>query len=92
MAKLQPGQRKVCDGPNCTVQLVGALTINGKTAPVEVAASDEGNVWLGRNKAGQVVCAQLAGPLLTKAREVGIALHHNHYATCVDKDRFRGGR
>jgi hypothetical protein len=94
---VKPGERKPCAA--CGVPLVGALTIKGKVAPIEVASREDGNVWLGlkapraQDDPGDsvVVCATLAGALLEKAREVGIALHMNHFATCPDRDRFKRG-
>jgi hypothetical protein len=92
---VNPGERKDCEA--CGTAMIGALTVKGKVAPIEVATHDDGNVWLGRRAPGDlhdpggrvVVCATLAGPLLEKAREVGIALHHNHFATCPQRDRFK---
>ncbi len=81
-----PGDRWDCEA--CGEPLVGALTINKKVAPIELAIADAGNVWLGRSKSGEVICATLGGPLLEKAREVGIALHLNHFAYCPQRERF----
>lgn len=92
---MKPGERKSCAA--CGVAMVGALTVRGKVAPIELATSDDGNVWLGlkaprsEDDPGDsvVVCATLAGPLLDKARDVGIALHHNHFTTCPKAERFK---
>lgn len=43
--KLQPGERRRC---SCGVAIVGALTIKGNVAPIEVDPVEDGNVWLGR--------------------------------------------
>lgn len=87
MASRQAGERWPCEA--CGEVLIGALTVNLKVAPVEAVIAEDGNVWLGRRADGTIICATLAGALLDKAREVGITLHHNHFATCVDKERFR---
>lgn len=92
MRALREGESKACEA--CQEPMIGALTINGKVAPVELRAHDNGNVWLGRGVArdgcgvGPVICATLAGDILDKAREVGIALHMNHFATCPERERF----
>ncbi len=83
----QPGDRWPCEG--CGEVLVGALTINQKVAPIEARVAEDGNVWLGRSKAGTIVCATLGGPLRDKAVEAGITLHHNHFATCEFRERFQ---
>ncbi len=88
---LAPGERRDCEG--CGEQIVGALTINKKVAPITIAVYGEddempGNVWLGRNGAGEIVCATLGGPLLEEARRVGIGLHLNHFANCPERKRF----
>lgn len=86
------GQRWTCE---CGERLVGALTVNGKVAPITVADYDDGNVWLGRRMTPEgpdgyeVICAVLAGPLLEKGRESGMALHRNHFYGCPLADRFR---
>jgi hypothetical protein len=91
MARKQ-GERWNCEA--CGEALVGALTINGKVAPVEVLDKPNGNVWLGRRSTPEgpdfteVRCATLSGPLLEKAREAGISLHLNHFAYCPERERF----
>lgn len=75
------GERWECEG--CGQALVGALTINHKVAPVEMATREDGNVWLGRRSDGTVICATLSGLLIEEARRVGIALRRNHWS---DKD------
>jgi hypothetical protein len=93
MKAREPGERWACEGCGCN--LVGALTINGKVAPVELGTHTDGNVGLGRRdtpegpEGSEVVCATLGGPLLEKAREAGIALHMNHFATCPERERFQ---
>lgn len=84
------GERWDCEA--CGAKLVGAETINSKVAPIELAVSEDGNVWLGRGADGGTRCATLAGPLLDKAREVGLALHYNHFATCPERERFGGSK
>lgn len=86
--RLRVGEKKTC---KCGAKIIGAETVKGKTAPVEVAANEKGNVWLGRGVDGQVRCATLAGPLLEKAREVGMALHLNHFASCPHAREFSRG-
>lgn len=83
------GERWTCV---CGEELVGALTINQKVAPVTLRCKDNGNVWLGRNSEGVVICATLGGPLLDKARDVGVTLHLNHFADCPDRARFETKR
>lgn len=92
----EEGERWECEA--CGTHLVGALTIKRKVAPIEVLAVDpteenamKGNVWLGRNSDGEVICATLSGELLAQATEAGIALHLNHFATCKDAMRFSRG-
>lgn len=87
----QAGQRWTCDA--CGEQLIGALTISGKVAPITLLVYDhhdpmEGNVWLGRRKDGTVICVTLSGALLDKARAEGLALHLNHFANCPERARF----
>lgn len=36
----------------------------------------------------EVRCATIAGPLLDKAREQGMALYLNHFADCPDRQRY----
>lgn len=73
----------------CQEPCIGAQTIKGKVAAIEVAAREGGNVWLGRNTDNVVCSAVLGGPLLDKAREVGMGLHYDHHARCPDAARFR---
>ncbi len=72
----------------CGEKIIGALTINKKVAPVVLRPADNGNVWIGRNAEGMVVCATLGGPLLDKAREVGLQLHLNHFSDCPLREKF----
>lgn len=41
----EPGERWACE---CGQELIGAMTINGKVAPITLDPKDNGNVWLGR--------------------------------------------
>lgn len=45
--KREPGQRWECE---CGQELVGAVTINGKVAPITVDPKPNGNVWIGLSK------------------------------------------
>lgn len=115
------GERKACEA--CGAALVGALTLSGKIAPIEVIPSPDGNVWLGLGPwrvpspdgpldvAGpgphpvatadgvitdvhatrEVRSMVLSGPILEKAREQGMSVHRNHFASCPDAERFRRG-
>jgi hypothetical protein len=65
------------------------LTINGKTAPIELDLADDGNCFIFRNAEGQIRVAALGGPLLEEARRQGFQLRHNHFATCPESERFR---
>lgn len=87
-----PGEMWRCEA--CGEPLIGALTMKGSVAPVELKGKDGANVWLGRRwlNGGEdsvVICAVLSGPLLEKAREIGMSLHRNHFALCPQADRFR---
>lgn len=91
--KRMPGERWRCgdDGrPGCGAQLVGALTIKGKVAPIELAPDEQGrgNVWLGRRADGTVICATLSGLLVEEAKLVGIPLRLNHFAYCPERESY----
>ena len=86
MAKRQPGEEWQCAA--CSARLVGARTINGKVAPIELDLADDGNCFIFRAK-GEVRVAALGGPLLEEARRQGFELRHNHFATCPESERFR---
>lgn len=86
MPRRRPGETFRCE---CGEQCIGAQTINGKVAAIELNAKDGGNVWLGKNKEKVVCSAVLGGPLLEKAREVGMGLHYDHHANCPHAARFR---
>lgn len=47
VADRKPGERWTC---SCGELLIGALTINGRTAPITWGVRLDGNVWLGRSR------------------------------------------
>jgi hypothetical protein len=85
-AKREAGQRWNCAA--CGEPLVGALTIKGMVAPVEVKPSEGANCFLFRN-GGVVHVATAAGEHLDWLREQGVELRFNHFATCESKDQFK---
>lgn len=86
MPRRRPGETFRCE---CGEACIGALTLAGKVAPIELNAKPEGTVWLGKNKDGVVASMVLGGPLLEAAREGGMGLHLNHFASCPHAARFR---
>lgn len=91
MARLQPGERKACEA--CGKEMIGALTVKGNTAPIELepAPAGQGNIWLGKNSVGTVICASLSQALVAEANAVGLVLRVNHFATCPERERFGRG-
>lgn len=84
--KRSPGETWRCAA--CGEPLVGARTINGKVAPIEVDVKvTEGNCFLFRNN-GEVRVATAAGEHLEWLREQGVELRFNHFATCPERQRF----
>lgn len=75
----------------CSAPIVWALTPTGKRSPVdEPLDGEKGNVLLTRPAwLGQPLATTLAGATLELARQRGVPLHLNHWATCPDKAEWR---
>jgi hypothetical protein len=89
MPKRSPGETWNCAA--CGQYLVGAKTINGKVAPIEVALNAEGTSFLFRRNE-EVRVAVLTGEMLEFAKRHEFELRHNHFATCKHAERFRKQR
>ena len=87
MAKRKPGETWRCW--SCGKALIGARTIAGKVAPIEVDVTENANCFLFRGAGGEVRVAVLGGPLLDEAKRQGFQLRLNHFASCPDRERWR---
>jgi hypothetical protein len=89
MSALQAGERRPCAA--CGTQIVGALTVNDRVAPITVDPHEDGNVLLHRHAADPKVVRAwvLGGDALQKARDNGVELRRNHFMDCAHADRFR---
>lgn len=77
---------------DCGRDIVWARTNNGKPMPLEVPASDSGNVAAlvpAQQRVGDdmalglgTLAVVLAGDVLDEARERGVRLYVSHFATC----------
>lgn len=89
---MRAGERKDCAA--CGVKLIGALNPKtGKVAPIEVDEHPDGNVFLHSRaldlESVMTVCAWTMGAdTAEKAREAGVGLRMNHFATCPSRRRF----
>lgn len=74
----------------CGIDLLWAISPNGKPCPLVPVPSDDGNVLVlvprGLGKALGVV---LTGEALKLARAKGVPLHLNHFANCPKRGEFR---
>ena len=92
MPKREPGETWRCEA--CGEALIGALTKEGRTAPLEHASHEDGNVLVFRPtghsvNAGVLCCRTFAGGVLAALRREAIPLRRNHFASCPHADRFR---
>jgi hypothetical protein len=79
-------RRRTCNGPNCEVAIV-RLWHKGtnRPAPIEADPHPDGTIALIPGDRYVI----LTGDALEGARGLGEPLHRNHFATCVDRDRFK---
>lgn len=77
-----------CSG--CGVGIVWALSPKGEKPPIELATNPAANVLLLNPKGfGSPLAITLSGLALLTARENGLPLHYNHFATCEHRERFK---
>lgn len=92
---LAPGQTKACEA--CGVAMIGALTRDGKVAPIEVDPdATRGNVLLFKAPANGhaepvLQCRTFAGFALGELQAERVPMRLNHFAFCPERDRFKGG-
>lgn len=85
MPKRSAGEFWECSA--CGEKLVGAKTVNGKIAPIQVRTTEYGNCFL--FKAGSEVHVAVMPPeILAWAKTQGMELRMNHFATCPHRERF----
>src|SRR5262245_17494307 len=96
---MKPGQSKRCEACGCL--MVGALTRDGKVAPIEVGPDERGTVLLFRaepagplratfGEEAVVQCRTFAAGSMAHVELVdqGVPLRLNHFAYCPDAARF----
>lgn len=75
---------------SCGAPIVWALTPGGKRSPIDLPVVEKGNVMLTRPAwLGQPLATTLSGAALELARQRGVPLHLNHYATCPEREEWR---
>ena len=72
----------------CGAKLVGAKTINGKVAPIEIKLTPYGNCVLFRN-GEEVRVATAPAEILVWLKAQGFELRMNHFATCPKAEHFQ---
>ncbi len=81
----KPGEQWRCEA--CECRLIGALTIKGKVAPIELEPAQDANCLLYR--AGtETRVATATGDALAWLTAQGVPLRLNHFATCPERERF----
>lgn len=84
---LQPGEKRPCT--KCGTVIIGAVTIQGKVAPIEEVPHRNGNTLLQRHHDGMVHAITFGPEASDKLRRKGVELRHNHFATCPAAEQFR---
>lgn len=88
MARREAGERWQC---TCGAQVVGAAHADtGKVGPITVAAKDNGNVLVYRDRDGRMTYRPVLDPrALEWFRSSKVPLRLNHFADCPDVERYR---
>lgn len=74
----------------CGIELLWALSPNGKACPLVPALSEDGNVLvLAPTGLAKPLAVVLSGDLLQEARDAGVKLRLNHFSNCPKRERFR---
>lgn len=97
---MRPGERKACEACGCP--MIGALTRDGKVAPIEELPDERGTVLLFRappvgalaatfGEAPVVQCRTFSAGTMTHVElvEQGVPLRMSHFANCPLADSFR---
>ena len=72
--------------------LIWAISPAGARSPIDYVPSEKGNVLLlSPTDLGQVLAVVLTKDGLDLARERGIPLRLNHFASCANAEEFRRG-
>jgi hypothetical protein len=72
--------------------MIWAISPAGARSPIDYAPSEKGNVLLlSPTDLGQVLAVVLTKDGLDLARERGIPLRLNHFASCPNAEEFRRG-
>ena len=67
----------------CGAEIVWAITLDAKRAPIVKAPSPDGNVLIFRHPAmGTIQARTFAGFALDELRDQGVPLRLNHFADC----------
>jgi hypothetical protein len=72
----------------CHAALVWSISERGARAPVDFEAAVDGTVLLFKH-GGEIRSVIPPREVLDYLRDVGMPLHHNHFATCPQAERFR---
>lgn len=76
----------------CGSHMIWAISPAGARSPIDYAPSEKGNVLLlSPTDLGQVLAVVLTKDGLDLARERGIPLRLNHFASCPNAEEFRRG-
>ena len=74
----------------CPQRIIWAISPAGARSPIDYAPSDDGNVLLlSPSDLGQVLAVTLSKGGLDLARERGVQLRLNHFASCPERERFK---
>lgn len=74
----------------CPAHIIWAISPAGARSPIDYAPSDDGNVLLlSPSDLGQVLAVTLSKGGLDLARERGLQLRLNHFASCPERERFK---
>lgn len=73
---------------SCGAPIIWAATAAGRPAPLDRDPVEQGNVHVYSDGPARR-CATLAGAVLDEARDDGVPLRMNHFATCPSAARHR---
>ena len=73
----------------CGCPLIWSLSPAGARCPIERYPASDGNVLLLQAEPLGILAIVLSKEALKMAQDKGMALRRNHFASCVDAERFR---
>ena len=73
----------------CGAEIVWAITLDAKRAPIRKDPRPDGNVLIFRDpRLGTLQARTFAGFVLDELRDQGVPMRLNHFADCPERERF----